>query len=530
MRFRLSAAILICSAAACTSKAPPRVTPMPTPSPQIESAALTLVPLPQHVERATGSFQFTSATMIYAEEPFTASARFLSDLIGLAFGAQPPRVERAVTEPPDGSVVIRRSSPLRAAGGEAYELQISPNRISIVADEPAGAFYGVQTLRQLLPPAFEYEALRAPRRNVPPVPVPAVLIQDSPRFPWRGAMLDVARHFLTIDEVKRYIDLMALHKLNRLHLHLADDQGWRIEIKSRPNLTTYGGSTEVGGGPGGFYTQEQYASIVQYAADRFITIVPEIDMPGHTNAALASYPELNCDGVARPLFTGTEVGFSALCVEKESTYTFIDDIVREIAAITPGPYFHIGGDEVKMLTPPQYQAFIERVQTIVQTRGKQMIGWDEIAPTNLLPSSIIQHWRPKTTPAEAMAKGVKVIMSVASRAYLDMKYDAATPIGLTWAGIVSVKTSYDWDPGTAAEGVPEASVLGVEGPLWSETLANIRDVEHLAFPRLAALAEAAWSAQASRKWEDFRVRLGAQNARWTALGLNFYRSPEIDWK
>jgi hexosaminidase len=491
---------------------------------------MTLLPLPRQVERAAGEFQFTQTTVIYADESFSSSARFLSDFVGLAFGPQALRVEVLAGEPAEGSVVLKRDASLKGSGMEAYELQISPTRITILADEPAGAFYGVQTLRQLLPPAFEYEALRAARRNPPPVLVPALVVRDSPRFAWRGAMLDVARHFLSVDEVKRYVDLMALHKLNRLHMHLADDQGWRIEIKSWPNLTTLGGTSEVGGGTGGFYTQEQYASIVRYAAERFITIVPEIDMPGHTNAALASYAELNCDGAARTVFTGTDVGFSSLCVEKEITYTFIDDVVREISSVTPGPYFHMGGDEVKTLTPEQYLGFVDRVQAIVQKHGKQMIGWDEIAPSNLLASSIIQHWRPKTTPAEAMTKGVKVIMSVASQAYLDMKYDVATPIGLTWAGIVSVQTAYDWDPGTAAEGVPVASVLGVEGPLWSETLANIRDVEYLAFPRLAALAEAGWSAQSSRKWDEFRVRLGMQNARWTALGLNFYRSPEVPWR
>ena len=211
MRFRFGAAILICSAAACTTKTPPRVSPTPAPAPQAETAPLPLLPVPGRIERAAGAFEFTSATVIYAEEAFAPSARFLSDLVGLAFGAQPPRVEVLAGEPPDGAVVIRRKSPLRATGSEAFELDISPVRISIVADEAAGAFYGVQTLRQLLPPAFEYEALRAPRRNAPPVAVPAVRILDSPRFPWRGAMLDVARHFLTVDEVKRYVDLMALH-------------------------------------------------------------------------------------------------------------------------------------------------------------------------------------------------------------------------------------------------------------------------------------------------------------------------------
>jgi hexosaminidase len=409
-------------------------------------------------------------------------------------------------------------------------LEIRPAGITILADRPAGAFYGVQTLRQLLPPAWEYEALRPPRKNAPPVTLPAMDIVDRPRFEWRGAMLDVARHFLSVEEVKRYVDLMALHKLNRLHLHLADDQGWRIEIQSWPNLTTHGGSTEVGGGPGGFYTQAQYTDIVRYAADRFITVVPEIDMPGHTNAALASYAELNCDGKARPLYTGIEVGFSALCVEKDVTYKFIDDVVREISALTPGPYFHIGGDEVKTLSAEQYTGFIERVQGIVQLHGKRVVGWDEIAPARLAAGAVVQHWRPKTTPAEAVAKGAKVIMSVANRAYLDMKYDANTPIGLTWAGIIDVRTSYDWDPATQAAGVPESALLGVEAPLWSETIVNIRDFEFLAFPRLAAIAEVGWSRQTDRDWETFRRRLGAQGSRWEALGVNFYRAPGIPWR
>jgi hexosaminidase len=386
-------------------------------------------------------------------------------------------------------------------------------------------FYGLQTLRQLLPSAVEYRALR-PRA----IALPTGRVVDGPRFAWRGAMLDVARHFFDVDDVKHYIDLITLYKLNHLHLHLSDDQGWRVEITSWPNLTAHGGKTAVGGGPGGFYTQAQYSDIVKYAADRHITIVPEIDMPGHTNAALASYAELNCDDKARPLYTGTEVGFSALCVEKDVTYKFIDDVVREISALTPGPYFHIGGDEVKTLSAAQYTGFINRVQTIVQSHGKQMVGWDEIAPANLGATSIVQHWRPKTTPKEAVVKGAKVIMSVADRAYLDMKYDKTTPIGLTWAAIVSVQTAYDWDPAQAAEGVPESSLLGVEAPLWSETTATINDFEFLAFPRLAAIAEIGWTAQDQRKWDDFRVRLGGQNARWVALGLNFYRDPTIPWR
>ena len=503
--------------------------PAPALKPEPARPSLpALVPRPVSVQPGQGLFTLTRDTVIVASgSELERLARWFSDYVGIAMAPQPLRVSPMIESMDGGAIVLQLTGDGRTG---AYELDVTEKVVTIRAAGAEGIFYGLQTLRQLLPPAFEYDALRPRDRTAPPVQIPVMRISDAPRFEWRGAMLDVSRHFLTVDEVKRYVDLMALHKLNRLHLHLADDQGWRIEIRSWPRLATHGGSTEVGGGAGGYYTQEQYADLVRYAADRFITVVPEIDMPGHTNAALASYADLNCDGVARPLYTGIEVGFSALCVDKDVTYKFIDDVVREIAALTPGPYFHIGGDEVKTLTPEQYAAFIDRTHAIVVKHGKQAIGWDEIAPTKAAGSSIIQHWRPKTTPEEAVSRGAKVIMSIADKAYLDMKYDADTPIGLAWAGIVSVQTSYGWDPGTAAAGVPEAAVLGIEGPLWAETITNINDYEYLAFPRLAAVAEAGWTPQASRSWDDFRLRLGAQGPRWTALGMNFYRSPEIPWK
>lgn len=495
------------------------------------SSFSNVIPLPVTASRSAGpGFTINAQTVIVVspgDEAGLRIGRYLSDLIGIAAGPEPPRVEAAVAATP-GNAIHLRIGQASVAGDEAYDLSVEPNSVTITANHPAGLFYGVQTLRQLLPPLIEYDAVRFDKAR--PIVAAAGRISDRPRFSWRGAMLDVSRHFFEVHEVKRYLDLMALYKLNRLHLHLADDQGWRIEITSWPNLTAHGGSTEVGGGRGGFYTQAQYADIVQYAADRFITIVPEIDMPGHTNAALSSYPELNCDGIAPPLYTGTRVGFSTLCVDKEVTYRFIDDVVREIAAMTPGPWFHIGGDEVEKLSEAQYVGFVERVQGIVQSHGKQMIGWDEIAPAQLLPTSIVQHWRPKTTPRAAVEKGAKVIMSVANKAYIDMKYDRTTPIGLTWAGLVDVRDAYEWDPAEMAEGVPESSLLGVEAPLWSETLANIRDVEFLAFPRLAAIAEVGWSEADSRDWDDFKSRLGAHGPRLTALGVNFHRSPTVPWQ
>lgn len=484
----------------------------------------SIVPAPATVRRAEGAFSITAATVVLSsgDERVTAVARQLARMIS-NIDADPIRVESG--EPRDGAIHLSLGASAQTAGGEGYELTVTSARVTLAANQPAGLFYGMQTLRHLLPPAVEYEAAR--KRTLT---IPAVHIVDTPRFAWRGAMLDVARHFFTADDLKRYIDLLALLKINRLHLHLSDDQGWRIEIKSWPNLTKHGGSTEVGGGPGGFYTQQQFSDVVAYANARFITIVPEIDVPSHINAALASYPELNCDNVAPPLYTGIEVGFSAMCVDKEITYKFLEDVVREISAIANSPHFHIGGDEVKKLTPQQYAAFIERVQAIVQKQGKQMIGWDEVASVNLLPTSIVQHWRPKTTPRAALEKGAQIVLSPADRVYVDMKYDKSTALGLDWAALIEVQQAYDWDPATLLDGVPENAILGVEAPLWSETVANMRDVEFMAFPRLAAVAEIAWSPAASRKWDEFRVRLGAQAPRWTALGINFYRSPQVPWR
>jgi len=474
-------------------------------------------------------FTVTASTVIYVQtgdEHAAAIGRYLSEVVGLAASATPLAVQGISGDAPAGSISLRT----RGIGPtvEGYVLTVQADGVTLEGESAAGLFHAVQTLRQLMPAFVEYEAVRFDQSR-PLVIAPARII-DRPRFAWRGAMLDVARHFMQVDEVKRYLDLISLYKINRLHLHLADDQGWRLAITSWPNLVVEGGRTEVGGGAGGFYTQDQYRDIVAYAQARFITIVPEIDMPGHTNAALASYAELNCDGMARRPFTGIAVGFSALCVDLEVTYRFIDDVVREIAALTPGAYFHVGGDEVKTLTPEQYARFIERVQGIVTAHGKTMIGWDETAATNLLPTSIVQHWRPKTSPQAAVARGTKVILSPADKIYLDMKYDTATAIGLTWAGRLDVRDAYDWNPATELAGVPESAILGVEAPLWSETAANIRDVEFLAFPRLAAVAEVGWSAADRRGWESFRGRLGAHGPRWVALGVNFYRSPQIPWQ
>ena len=252
-------------------------------------------------------------------------------------------------------------------------------------------------------------------------------------------------------------------------------------------------------------------------------------MPSHINAALIGYPEVACSQRGTPaLYSGTDVGWSALCVDKEETYAFIDDIVREISGMTPGPYFHIGGDEVHSLSKEQYIKFVERAQGIVNKYGKKMIGWEEITQARLNPTSIAQQWKSDSAEA-AVAQHVKLIMSPARKVYLDMKYTPETTLGLHWAAYVEVRDAYDWDPATLMKGVAEQDILGVEAPFWSETLRNIGALEYLALPRLPAVAELGWTPQANRSWESFRSRIVTHEPRWTYLGMNYYRSQQLPW-
>ncbi|MFA8449849.1 MAG: family 20 glycosylhydrolase [Bacteroidales bacterium] len=409
---------------------------------------------------------------------------------------------------------------------EGYNLEIKNDRIILLAKNPSGIFYGMQTLMQLLPDEIESQSAIIQD----PIIVACGIIDDYPRYAYRGAMLDVSRHFLPSEDVKTYIDQIAKYKINYLHLHLSDDQGWRIEIKSWPKLTEIGGSTEVGGGKGGYFTQEQYKDIVNYAKDHFITIVPEIDMPGHTNAALASYAELNCDNKATKLYTGIDVGFSSLCVKKDITYKFIDDVIRELSEITPGPYIHIGGDESHSTPHDDYITFIDKIAPIVKKYNKKMIGWEEVATANIDQNTICQYWKSDSIANIASKKNAQIIYSNAKHCYLDMKYDTKTPLGLHWAGYIDVKTSYDWDPNTISPEIPEQSIAGIEAPIWTETIKNLKDLDFLAFPRIISIAEIGWTPKEKRNWEGYKKRLGDQYNRLKARNINFYKSEEIPWK
>jgi hexosaminidase len=402
---------------------------------------------------------------------------------------------------------------------EEYALDIDRDGVGIRASGAAGLFWGVQTLRQLLP-------VRGP------LVVPGVRIADRPRFGYRGVMLDVARHFFDVATVQRIIDLASRYKLNHLHLHLSDDQGWRIAIDSWPRLATHAGATEVGGGRGGYYTPRDYAQIVAYAQERFMTVVPEIDLPGHTNAALAAYPELAYDCVVPRRYTGTTVGWSALCPGRELTAKFLTDVLGEVAAMTPGPYLHVGGDEALTMSAHAYATIVAQAQQIVAAHGKVPVGWHELAGAPLGSTTVLQFWG--VTPwarrvAEATKAGHRVIMSPADRTYLDQRHNLASRVGRTWAGPISAERAYAWDPARYLAGVPESAILGVEAPLWTEKVSTVNQIEYLMFPRLASIAEIGWSPLATHDWSAFRHRLGAQAPAWEALGVHFARVPGVPW-
>jgi hexosaminidase len=512
--------LLILPLAACRGRPSTSVAPLDRPVHAVIPAPLTIDVSP------ADSFLVTQRTVVYVDADATpevdAIGTFAANLLSNRANASAQRLA-AGGAAPDSSISLRLDPSRTTLGAEGYELTATRAGVRIVAREPAGLFYGVQTMRQLLPVSVEHQGSYQ-RRLI----MPAAHVIDAPRFEWRGAMLDVARHFLAPADVKRFIDLNALYKINRLHLHLADDQGFRIEIKSWPNLTAIGGQTQIGGGKGGFFTQAEYADIVAYARSRYITVVPEIDMPGHSNAALVSYPDLRCNRQAPPPFTVVGGPPNTLCVTRDSVYGFIGDVIREIAAAAPTPYFHNGGDEVQGLSKTDYHTFIERVEKIVQGIGPRMIGWGEIAPANIATNSIVQHWTRDSSVIHAR-RGGKVILSPGPHLYLDMKYDTATSLGLKWAGYIDLRTAYDWNPVTQVAGVDAASILGLEAPLWAETLITRQDYEYLAFPRVTALAELAWSAPERVSWDDYRRRIAMHGARLAALGVNFARVPGVAW-
>lgn len=491
-----------------------------------ESSNNNIIPKPLSYKKGTGNFYLTKETSIYVNGNNEAETEELSRIAELLREKLKPSTGFELNiikgnNSSKSSIYLTTIGGEEAQGNEGYKIITTSENVKIIAYKPEGVYRGIQTLRQLLPPDIEKSTLVI---NIE-WSIPVSTIYDKPEYSYRGLMIDVARHFFTEDDIKRQIDYAAQYKINRVHLHLTDDQGWRIEIKKYPDLTLIGGSTEVGGGPGGYYTQDQFKSIVKYAADRYIEIIPEVDMPGHSNAALASYGFLNPDGERKALYTGTDVGFSSFMAHSERTYEFLDDVIREISAISPSKYFHIGGDEAENTKKADYDYFVGRVSKIVQSYGKTPIGWDPIDTAPEINSSVIlQNW--KDSNEAAREKNMKMIISIASKTYLDMKYNENTPYGLTWAGYIPIETAYSWDP---TEYAPKDLILGVESPLWTETISTVEQMDFMIYPRLLGYAEIGWTPKEFRNWDEYKIRLEKQGERLTNQGINYYRDNTI-WK
>jgi hexosaminidase len=440
----------------------------------------------------------------------------------------------------------------KSVGADGYSLMSGKKAVVIRAANAAGLFNGVQTLLQLLPPK-----VYSPREQATAWTLPSVSIADWPRFAYRGTMLDVARTFFTVDEVKRLIDELALLKVNILHLHLTDDQGWRIAIDELPQLTAVAGHsqiwTDVNPINRFFYTRDQYRDIVAYAGSRFITVVPEIEGPGHATAARAALPGLSCDGAKVPKSPSADdnVGTPIICLSDASHRTaatnYLKTVIASIAALTPGPYIHIGSDETSA-SPLEMTAYTAAASDAAKAANKTLMGWNELATGDVPAGTVLQYWKNYTSGVakEALKQGAKFVMSPSDKAYLDQGYLDGTPKGnrgpSNWAGEKDAQTVYDWDPTTFLTVVDdgenerpflaEKDVLGVEGTYWSEytTADHTAYLDYMVFPRMASLAEIGWSPLSTHSWDSFKVRLGDQGARWEAFGVGYHRTPEVKWK
>ena len=488
-----------------------------------------LIPRPSHVAPQDGpSFTLSPGARIAAGNTAAQIAEQLAALLRTATGFSLPLVE----EHRPGDIALDLVDAFDG-GPEAYTLTASEDGVRLTASTPAGLFNAVQTLRQLFPAAIE-EGGASEEGDAGTWVVPAVEILDAPRFAYRGLMLDVARNFLSVEEVKEQIDVMTQFKFNALHLHLTDDQGWRIEIRQpdeNPSGLDYAKLTEVGGkgavevatavpprGNSGFYTQQEFRDLQAYAAARNVVVIPEIDLPGHVNAALAAIPQLNPDGVAKDMSTTADVGWSTLDASLPATYEFVAEVLGQLAAMTSGPYLHVGGDEALVTGHANYITMMQEFARLAALTGKTVVGWNEFAEAELPNGSVIQYWFGDLDAIvrQADATAPTVI-------------SAESPIGLEWVkgGPFTWAEYYNWDP--AQGGLTDQQILGVEGPLWTETVRNNQQAQWLLYPRAISLAEVAWTGQELRNAGDFRRRLGAFGERLTKQGVVFQEDPDVEW-
>ena len=505
--------------------------------------SVDIVPQPVSVVASDGAFDLTKNTKICLlsdDSTLNYSVRLFNGLLDKSFGKPLPVIKS--TQPEAGAINVR----LGGLQPEEYTLNIRPDGVDITGGSPAGVFYAFQTLRQLLPVAVA----RGEKAGV--IELPVAEIADKPHFAHRGGMLDVCRHFFTADDVKTFIDILAMHKLNRFHWHLTEDQGWRIEIKQYPKLTEVGAFRDrcnlqaEADAPkdsvpyGGFYTQDEIRDIVQYAAKRFITVIPEIEMPGHASAALASYPYLGCKGEGYVVPSTWGVKADVYCAGNDSTFRFIEGVLSEVVELFPSEYIHIGGDECPKINWQQCPAcqqrikteklknenelqsyFMQRAEKFLAGKGRKIVGWDEILEGGISETATVMSWRGSAGGIEAAKKGNHVIMAPNSHCYLDYyQTDKIETEPKSIGGHLPIEKVYSLDPYEGLNADEQQYILGVQGNLWTEFISEFDHAEYMLLPRLAALAEVGWSYD-NKDFDSFKKRETSLARLYDAYGYKY---------
>ncbi|MFC8923210.1 family 20 glycosylhydrolase [Cellulosimicrobium sp. NPDC057127] len=490
---------------------------------------VALVPQPLHVDAGDGQLLLDGVRV--RSEGLGGDAPALERLVAelVASGAGDLAGETPDGRSDDGArgvpVVLRidpAAGPQGSTSAERYSLVADADGVVLAAPGRSGLLHAARTLRQLVEHAGEG-----------PARLPHVVVHDAPRYPWRGLSVDVARHFFGPSALRAVVDVMASYKLNVLHLHLTDDQGWRIESPSRPELVRRSSGSDVSGGPGGHLSLDDFRALQEYAAERGVRVVPEIDLPGHVNAATHAYGELVPDGVPTDEYQGVEVGFSRLAYGLPATEPFVRDVLGDLARATVGEHVHVGGDEVHTMDADEYARFVVLAEQVVRDAGKTPVVWQEGAKAPLRPGTVVQYWDTNATDleylVEAARAGARVVLSPGNRVYLDMKYVEGFPLGLQWAGFVELRDSYDWEPEDVVDGLPAGAIEGVEAAVWTETLTSTDELFTMLLPRLSAVAEVAWSAPERKDWDDYRRRVAHEARSWRRDGVAFHPSAQVDW-
>ena len=529
----------------------------PLLAPRAADETLALVPLPASVQRQNGTFTLDAQTHVFADAADigarSAAAAFVlmaRPSTGFALSEGDPQAAARTN-----SIVFTKQGCDAKLGAEGYTLEVSDAGAVVRSSGAAGLLHGAETLLQLFPP----EIFAREKQTGVAWSAPGVLVRDQPRFPWRGLLLDVSRHFMSKNEVERILDQMALHKLNVFHWHLVDDHGWRIEIKSHPKLTEIGAwrsaigfgldakassAYDKNGRYGGFYTQDEIREVVAYAAARQITVVPEIEMPGHSTAALAAYPQFSCAGGAFDLDVPAGVHAGIYCPGKEETFGFLQDVLGEVFELFPSPFVHLGGDEVpreewqkcakcqqrmkdeKLADPAELQSwFLKRIEKFVNSKGKRVIGWDEILEGGLAPNAAVMSWRGTSGGLAAASAGHDVVMCPNESLYLDHA-QATSGEPLSIGGYTPIEAVYAYEP--VPEGLTRAQalhVLGAQGNLWTEYVPNASHAEYMIWPRECAVAELCWTPRERKDEADFLQRMAVHKRRLAFQGVHYRPLP-----